>query len=65
MPSTVIAYMNYDESKSLLRVGFVSGMVYEYNNVPVEVYREMKTSGSKGAFLNNRIKGHYPFKKVK
>ena len=64
MPSSVIASMNYDRSKKKLRVVFVSGLVYDYEKVPEEVYQAMRSSGSKGKFLNTAIKGHYPFKKV-
>jgi hypothetical protein len=42
----------------------VSGMVYEYKDVPEEVFNAFKTSGSKGTYLNRHIKGHYAFKKV-
>jgi hypothetical protein len=64
MPSSVIAGMSYNVPSATLRVTFVSGRVYEYRNVPEEVYREMKKAGSKGEFLNLRIKGHYAFKKI-
>ena len=64
MPSSVIASMNYDRSKQKLRVVFVSGLVYDYEKVPEEVYQAMRSSGSKGKFLNTEIKGHYRFKKV-
>jgi len=64
VPSTVISNFSYDPVRSILRVIFLSGSVYEYKNVPKEVYNEMKRSGSKGAYLNQHIKGHYPFVKV-
>ena len=65
MPSTVIASMIYDPATSTLRIHFISGMIYEYKNVPGEVYEAMKTSGAKGTFLNQHIKGQYPFVKIK
>lgn len=64
MPSSVIQAMRYDRTRHTLRVIFVSGMVYDYLNVPETVYEEMKTTGSKGTFLNRRIKNNYPYKKV-
>ncbi len=64
MPSTVVANFKYDRTRSILRVFFVSGSVYDYFSVPEAVYDEMKRSGSKGTFLNLRIKGAYRFKKV-
>ena len=64
MPSTVIASYNYDEVKQILRIKFISGLVYEYKNVPSEVYIEMKKTTSKGSFLNKHIKNNYEFVKV-
>ena len=56
--------MHYDKDTATLRVIFVSGLVYDYKNVPEEVYHAMKTSGSKGTYLNKHIKGHYEYEKV-
>lgn len=65
MPSSVIARFKYDRTRAILRVFFVSGSVYDYFRVPEKVYDEMRQSGSKGTFLNLRIKGAYRFKKIK
>jgi hypothetical protein len=56
--------MRYDPDSHTLRIIFVSGMVYDYLNVPEKVYREMKEASSKGTFLNRRIKTKFPFKKI-
>ncbi|GAC1309672.1 MAG: hypothetical protein NVSMB24_25540 [Mucilaginibacter sp.] len=64
MPSTVVASMKYDPDAAILRVIFVSGMVYDYKNVPEEEYAHMKAAGSKGTYLNKHIKGKYEFEKV-
>jgi len=56
--------MHYDKDTATLRIIFVSGLVYDYKNVPEEVYHAMKTSGSKGTYLNKHIKGHYEYEKV-
>jgi hypothetical protein len=64
MPSSVVNTMTYNPASSTLRVVFVSGMVYDYENVPEKVYKAMKAATSKGTYLNRFIKGHYPFKKV-
>ena len=65
MPSTVISDIKYDPASSVLRVRFVSGEVYEYKNVPPEIYTALKTSDAKGIYLNRNIKGNYPFEKLK
>ena len=65
MPSSVVSGMRYDPVSATLRVIFVSGMIYDYKNVPATIYEAMKTAGSKGKYLNKYIKGCYPFKKIK
>jgi hypothetical protein len=64
MPSTVIADMNYNAGNSTLRIRFVSGLIYEYQKVPEKIFRAMQRAGSKGAFLNQYIKGNYDYKKI-
>ena len=65
MPSSVVSAMRYDPVSATLRIIFVSGMIYDYKNVPPEKYEAMRTAGSKGKFLNKFIKGYYSFKKIK
>ena len=65
MPSTVIAKTIYDIHNKILRVIFLSGAVYDYLDVPEDVYLEMKKAFSKGEFLNTHIKNHFIFKKIK
>ncbi|MDB5229312.1 MAG: ATPase protein [Chitinophagaceae bacterium] len=64
MPSTVVASFSYDEITEMLRITFVSGLVYQYKSVPFEIYHAMKTSGAKGIYFNQHIKGKYEFEKL-
>ena len=64
MPSSVIAKHGYNPDTEMLRITYVSGMIYDYLKVPKEVYLEMMTAFSKGTFLNERIKGNYDFKRI-
>jgi hypothetical protein len=65
MPSSVVAAIKYDPASSVLRVIFVSGTIYDYLEVPEKIYKAMKTASSKGTYLNEHIKGHYKFEKVR
>lgn len=56
--------MDYNAERRILRIVYISGNTYDYLDVPVEVYTAMKAAGSKGEFLNRRIKGQYEFKRV-
>lgn len=64
MPSTVIRSIVYFPESLTLRVEFVSGLIYDYTEVPPEVFKLMKISGSKGRFLNFYIKGKFKFHRV-
>ena len=64
MPSSVVSGIKYDATNQVLRVYFVSGMVYDYKKVPLHVYQAMVNAFSKGIYLNRDIKGHYDFEKV-
>lgn len=64
MPSSVVRKYHYDPDTKTLRINYVSGMIYDYLNVPEEVYLEMKNAFSKGTFLNEKIKKNYDFKKI-
>ena len=64
MPSTVILKSSYDAETNTLTITFVSGLVYDYKNVPEETCKAMITSGAKGIYFNKYIKGKYEWKKV-
>lgn len=65
MSSTVITHFNYQPDSGLLIVHYISGAIYSYKNVPPEVYEAIKSAFSKGQFLNSKIKGQYPFEKLR
>ena len=64
MPSTVVSSFKYFPETLTLRIRFVSGLIYEYFQVPEKIYQEFKTAGSKGNYLNRHIKNHFNFKKI-
>jgi hypothetical protein len=64
MPSSVVSSMKYFPETAVLRVRFVSGLEYEYFKVPEKIYKEMRTSGSWGRYLNRYIKKQFAFKKI-
>lgn len=64
MPSTVIKQFSYDPENRILQVLFVSGLCYEYLQVPEELYLAMKASRAKGIYFNENIKGKFSFKKM-
>jgi KTSC domain len=61
MPSTAIANVEYDHERERLTVTFVTGRVYEYVDVPVEVAASFRSALSKGSFFNSYIRDRYDF----
>jgi len=64
MPSTVIASLDYDPADQSLMIGYVSGQVYRYKEVPETVYKEFNASRVKGRHLRFFIKGKYAAEKI-
>ncbi|MBV8255554.1 MAG: KTSC domain-containing protein [Chitinophaga sp.] len=64
MDSSVIASFSYSPKKGTLRIVFQSGSVYDYLFVPPAVYEALKAAESKGTYLNQHIKGHFPYRQV-
>ena len=62
--STIIQSIGYEKKKKKLVVKFTSNAIYEYYNVPYNVYKEFIRSESKGAFLNKEIKDKFEFEQV-
>ena len=62
--SESIASIGYDDDAEMLEVEFVTGAVYRYSGVPQDVYEDFRQAPSKGAFLNQHIKGAYAWEQV-
>ena len=65
MPSTVISSFFYNANTRTLKIVFVSGLAYNYRNVPEKIFNALKASGSKGGYFNQHIRDKYEFEKVK
>ncbi len=62
--SSNIASIGYDAGTETLAVEFLSGAIYQYYNVPQNMYDQLIQAGSKGRFLNTYIKNAYPYSRV-
>ena len=63
MPSSVINKYLYFPETEILRIIYQSGTVYDYLQVPAEIFERFKTVQSKGRFLNYVIKPKFKYKK--
>ncbi len=54
----------YDTESKKLVVEFKNGLKYEYDEVPHNVYAQMRLSDSQGKFFNSNISKTYKYKKL-
>jgi uncharacterized protein len=64
VPSSNVRSIGYDPVSLTLEVEFQNSFVYQYYNVPSNVYDALMAAGSKGQFINSQIKNMYAFSRV-
>jgi hypothetical protein len=62
--SSSIASAGYSAEMSTLEVEYRNGSLYQYFAVPKSVFDSLLAAESKGAFVSERIRRHYPYRKV-
>lgn len=62
--SSNINSIAYDEKQSILEVEFRNGSIYQYYDVPSEIYERMLASSSVGSFLSSTVKGFFRYSKI-
>ncbi|MBU3036477.1 KTSC domain-containing protein [Tritonibacter mobilis] len=62
--SSNIASIGYDPGTETLEVEFLNSSIYQYFNVPENMYEQLMAEPSKGRFLNTYIKNAYPYSRV-
>ncbi len=48
----------------IMEIEFLNGSVYEYSEVPQEMYDSLMSAPSQGKYYNQYIKGEFPSKKL-
>ncbi|MFA4860689.1 KTSC domain-containing protein [Methanoregula sp.] len=62
--SSNLKSVGYDEHQEILEIEFISSGIYQYSNVPREMYNNLMNAPSKGKFFAQYIKDRFPTKKV-
>ena len=57
--SSMIAAAGYDPATRVLELEFATGAVYQYSDVPLDVYRSLLDAPSRGRFFHSRIRGAF------
>ncbi len=62
--SSNIASVGYDDSTNTLEIEFNSGHLYQYFDVPKNIYDELLIADSVGKYFYNHIKGIYRYARM-
>jgi hypothetical protein len=54
----------YDPTSCVLEIEFVKGAVYQYADVPFDVFQQMLGAPSQGQFFHTRIRGAFACHRV-
>lgn len=62
--STTLARGSYRATPSRLRLEFCNGRVYDYFDVPAQIFEELLAAESKGRYFNSHIRNHFRTQEV-
>ena len=62
--SSNLASIGYDSQTLTLEVCFKSGRIYQYFDVPENIYDGLRATGSPGGYLNRNVKGNFRYARV-
>ena len=63
--SSSLARLSYDCQQAILQVEFRDGAVYQFFDVPEEIYNRLLAAESKGNYFNRRIRSHFRYALVR
>ncbi len=64
LESSIIRSVGYDKGSRTLEIEFMGGEVYQYHQVPEDIYERLMKASSHGKYFLEEIRGMYPYKKV-
>ena len=59
--SSNVARFAYDESNQVLKVEFKNGAIYDYYDIPENVFHGMRGAPSAGQFLAQNVKSRFRY----
>jgi lysyl-tRNA synthetase, class II len=59
--SVAINEFDYDEEKKILKIVFENGGIYQYHDIPNNIYKGLKDAPSKGQYFNQQIRDKFGF----
>ena len=62
--SSNVRSVGYDDASSTLQVEFLNGSLYQYFDVPRQIFDGLLTAGSVGGYLHQNVKGIFRYSRV-
>ncbi|WP_439835328.1 KTSC domain-containing protein [Aeromonas enteropelogenes] len=62
--SSNVASVGYDHISLTLEIEFHNGGIYQYYDVPEDIYSALMNAGSIGSFFSYNIRNHYPTQRI-
>ncbi len=62
--SSNLKSVGYGPGSAVLEIEFHDGSIYQYSEVPQDVYTALMAAASLGSFLHKHIRGKYSYHKV-
>ena len=62
--SSDLESIGYEEATQTLEIEFHGSHIYQYSNVPINLYEGLIHASSHGTFFNDYIKGHFQYHRV-
>ncbi len=62
--SSAVCSVGYDPKSLVLEIEYTNGSIYDYYDVPPEIYQEFCEADSMGTFVNFRIKPNFQYREV-
>ena len=62
--SSNLSRVRYEDRTNTLEIEFQGGRVYQYFDVPKQIYESLLKAESKGSFFHEQIRGHYRYARV-
>lgn len=63
--SSEIEWIGYEQKKNMLRVEFIAGSIYQYEQVPETLFQAFLEAPSHGRFFDTQVKGRYPYRRIR
>ena len=63
--SSNLKFASFDTTNKILKVTFNNGSIYEYYDIPWQIFTRFRMAESQGKYFNTEISKKYKFKKIK